>query len=132
MRYNWNALINAVAYLTDEPDADGPLTGKGYSVERQGPGSFIIHVSELAVNETPEAPIVEVPATPENPSPNLAPFAAASPVIPTGNSEAQAPTPSVPVDASESAPTPVPTVEVPAPTPTGQGETTTTGVPTGQ
>lgn len=131
MRYNWNAVINAVAYLTDEPDAHGPLTGKGYSVERAEPGSFIIDISELANNETPENPAPIEPApTPE--APNPAPVLAVPPVAPTGNPEALTPAPSVPAVASESAPTPVPTVEAPAPTPTGQGETTTTGVPTGQ
>lgn len=34
MRFNWNGVIQTVGLLTDQPDVQGPIKGKGFQVKR--------------------------------------------------------------------------------------------------
>ena len=89
-RYNWGAVIQGVAFLTDEPSADG-LKGNGFTVNRVDATTISITIiegdfsppavppivvppvetvptgaSESADNTVDFAPLVQ--ATPENPA----------------------------------------------------------------
>lgn len=78
MRYNWNSIITAVSYMTDERGCTS-LKGNGFSVEREG-GDIFVHMTEgdypditrhtEVIPPTPENPIpVAATMTPENPTP---------------------------------------------------------------
>lgn len=125
-RYNWSAIIQAVAYLTDEPATNG-LDGNGFSITRSTDDTLTLTITEGEYG-TPDEASTSGAVTPETPNP----LPIVSPVT-TGNPEALTPPiPSVPVDASESAATTVDTDAPIAATPTGQGGVVSNAVPTGQ
>lgn len=101
MRYNWNAIIAAVGFLTDEPESVDSLSGKGFSVTRTGPGKFNLDIEQVEFPEeaTPETPTPTAEASPETPTP-----------VPAEPSESVTPEPT-PEPTSE--PTPEPTPEQP-------------------
>lgn len=127
MRYNWNAIIAAVGFLTDEPESTDSLSGKGFNVTRTGPGKFNLEIEQVEFPEepTPETPTAEPVATPETPTP-----------VPAEPSESVTPEPKPVVTPS---PEPVATPE-PTPEPTAEQPTVTGAVdnsaekaePTGQ
>lgn len=51
MRFNWNKVVEAVSFLSNDPSVKGPIVGDGYSVARRGktkkgPQEFTVVVRE--------------------------------------------------------------------------------------
>lgn len=60
MRFNWDAVIPAVALMHDDP-AVPPITGTGFKIERGDTGEFTIHLTLL--DQPTESAEPQAPAT---------------------------------------------------------------------